>query len=192
MSRAGAQRRLSPDDAAAAMRAGGVIAYPTEGVWGLGCDPFDEAAVLRLLALKQRSVDKGLILVAADVAQFEGLADWNALPPGRFDRISASWPGPNTWIVPATARVPRWITGAHAGVAMRASAHPIVAALCRAFGGAIVSTSANPAGAPAPVRLADLDPAMRDAVDGVVEGETGGRDRPSDIRDALTGALLRG
>jgi L-threonylcarbamoyladenylate synthase len=75
---------------------------------------------------------------------------------------------------------------------MRASAHPGVAALCRAFGGAIVSTSANRAGAPAPVRLAELDPAMRAGVDGIVEGETGGRDRPSDIRDALTGALLRG
>lgn len=183
---------LSPEAAAATMRAGGVLAYPTEGVWGLGCDPFDEAAVLRLLAMKQRSVDKGLILVAADMAQFDGLADWRALPPGRFDEIAASWPGPNTWIVPATARVPRWITGSHAGVAMRASAHPVVAALCRAFGGTIVSTSANPAGAPAPVRLDDLDPHMRAAVDGVAAGETGGRDRPSDIRDALTGALLRG
>jgi len=183
---------LSPEAAAAALRAGGVLAYPTEGVWGLGCDPFDEAAVLRLLALKQRSVDKGLILVAADIAQFDGLADWNALPPGRHDEIAASWPGPNTWIVPATARVPRWIAGTHTGVAMRASAHPVVAALCRACGGAIVSTSANPAGAPAPVRLADLDAAMRAAVDGIVAGETGGRDRPSDIRDALTGALLRG
>jgi L-threonylcarbamoyladenylate synthase len=183
---------LSIAEAAAALRAGGVIAYPTEGVWGLGCDPFDEAAVLRLLAMKQRSVDKGLILVAADMAQFDGLADWRALPPGRFDEIAASWPGPNTWIVPATARVPRWITGSHAGVAMRASAHPVVAALCRAFGGTIVSTSANPAGAPAPVRLDDLDPHMRAAVDGVAAGETGGRDRPSDIRDALTGALLRG
>ena len=192
MSRAGAQRRLSPDDAAAAMRAGGVIAYPTEGVWGLGCDPFDEAAVLRLLALKQRSVDKGLILVAADVSQFDGLADWDALPPARVGEIAAGWPGPNTWIVPASARVPRWITGSHAGVAMRASAHPVVAALCRAFGGAIVSTSANPAGAPAPRRYEELDMELRAAVDGVVEGETGGRDRPSDIRDARTGALLRG
>jgi L-threonylcarbamoyladenylate synthase len=183
---------LSPDAAAVVLHAGGILAYPTEGVWGLGCDPFDEAAVLRLLALKQRSVDKGLILVAAGMAQFDGLADWRALPPGRFDEIEASWPGPSTWIVPATARVPRWITGTHAGVAMRASAHPGVAALCRAFGGAIVSTSANRAGAPAPVRLAELDPAMRAGVDGIVEGETGGRDRPSDIRDALTGALLRG
>jgi L-threonylcarbamoyladenylate synthase len=169
-----------------------VLAYPTEGVWGLGCDPFDEAAVLRLLALKQRSVDKGLILVAAGIAQFDGLADWGALPPGRLDEIAAGWPGPNTWIVPATARVPRWITGTHAGVAMRASAHPVVAALCRAYGGALVSTSANPAGAPAPAARAPLVAAMGAARDGGVGGETRGRDRPSDIRDARTGALLRG
>lgn len=187
-----AHRPLSPHAAAGALHAGAVLAYPTEGVWGLGCDPFDEAAVLRLLAAKQREVDKGLILVAADIAQFDGLADWDALPRGRFDEIAAGWPGPNTWIVPATPRVPRWITGAHAGVAMRASAHPVVAALCRAFGGALVSTSANPAGAPAPRRRGELDAALLSAIDGVVEGETGGRDRPSDIRDAMTGALLRG
>jgi L-threonylcarbamoyladenylate synthase len=179
-------------EAAAILRRGGVLAYPTEGVWGLGCDPFDEPAVLRLLALKQRSVDKGLILVAASIGQFDGLADWDALPPGRAADVAASWPGPNTWIVPSRARVPRWISGDHAGVAMRVSAHPIVAALCDAFGGALVSTSANPAGAAAPARLEALDPALRAAIDGVVAGETGGRDRPSDIRDARTGALLRG
>lgn len=183
---------LSPRDAAQLLRAGGVVAYPTEGVWGLGCDPFDEAAVLRLLALKQRDVDKGLILVAADIAQFDGLADWAALPPARRDAVAATWPGPDTWIVPATDRVPRWITGTHAGAAMRASAHPVVAALCRAFGGPIVSTSANPAGAPAPRDRDALDPALLAGVDGIVEGETGGRDRPSDIRDARSGALLRG
>lgn len=183
---------LSPQAAAAVLRAGAVLAYPTEGVWGLGCDPFDEAAVLRLLAAKQREVDKGLILVAADIAQFDGLADWSALPRGRFGEIAASWPGPTTWIVPATARVPRWITGAHAGVAMRASAHPVVAALCRAYGGVLVSTSANRAGEAAPRARDALDPALLAAIDGVVEGETSGRDRPSDILDALTGRLLRG
>ena len=186
-----AAARLAIDAAAARLRAGGVIAYPTEGVWGLGCDPFDEAAVRRLLALKQRAVDKGVILVGADAAQFEGLADWNALPRARVDEIRASWPGPHTWIVPATARVPRWITGAHDGIALRASAHPVVAALCGAFGGAIVSTSANTAGAPAPRRFEDLEPSIRDAVDGCVEGETGGREGPSDIRDARSGAVLR-
>ena len=182
---------LSIAEAAAALRAGGVIAYPTEAVWGLGCDPFDEAAVLRLLALKQRDVDTGLILIAGTPAQLDGLLDWEAVPPARRAEALASWPGPHTWIVPATARVPAWITGAHAGVAVRVSAHPLVAGLCAAFGGPIVSTSANLAGAPPAYRRDALDPALLARCDGVTEGETAGRAAPSTIRDAISGAVLR-
>jgi L-threonylcarbamoyladenylate synthase len=183
---------LTAATAADLLHRGGVIAYPTEAVWGLGCDPFDEAAVLRLLALKQRAVDKGLILIAAAASQFDGLLDWDALPGERRAAVHASWPGPHTWIVPATARVPRWITGTHAGVAVRVSAHPVVAALCTAFAAPLVSTSANQAGAAAPTTLAGFDPALLAALDGIVAGDTSGRDRPSDIRDARSGATLRG
>ena len=183
---------LTPSAATDLLRRGGVIAYPTEAVWGLGCDPFDETAVLRLLALKQRAVDKGLILIAASASQFDGLLDWDALPDDRRVAVHASWPGPHTWIVPATGRVPRWITGAHDGVAVRVSAHPVVVALCAAFAAPLVSTSANPAGAPPPRTLAGFDPALLSALDGIVAGDTGGRDRPSDIRDARSGAALRG
>ena len=183
---------LTANAAAALLRHGGVIAYPTEAVWGLGCDPFDEAAVLRLLALKQRAVEKGLILIAASASQFDGLLDWDALPGGRRAEVMASWPGPHTWIVPATARVPRWITGAHAGVAVRVSAHPGVVALCTAFAAPLVSTSANRAGAEPPKTLAEFDPRLVAAVDGILAGDTGGRERPSDIRDARSGAALRG
>ena len=179
-------------DAVAVLRRGGLVACPTESVWGLSCDPFDEAAVLRLLALKQRGVDKGLILVAATPEQFDGIADWQPLPPGRKAEVLASWPGPNTWIMPVTPRVPRWISGEHDGVALRVSAHPVVAALCTAFGGPLVSTSANRAGEPAARSLDSLDPALLAATDGLLAGETGTRDRPSDIRDARTGTLLRG
>jgi L-threonylcarbamoyladenylate synthase len=183
--------QLSSTEAATVLRSGGVVACPTEAVWGLGCDPFNETAVLRLLAIKQRPVDKGLILVAASVAQLDGLADWDALPRDRRDAVLASWPGPHTWIVPATARVPRWITGTHDGVAMRVSAHPVVAALCEAFGGVLVSTSANPAGAPPPRTAAAIDPRLLAAIDGCVPGETGNLSRPTPIRDARSGAELR-
>jgi L-threonylcarbamoyladenylate synthase len=179
------------DDATQALRRGGVIAYPTEAVWGLGCDPDDEAAVLRLLALKGREVDKGLILVAGDVGQFDGWLDWNALTPEQAAAVRESWPGPHTWIVPALARVPRWITGRHEGVAVRVSAHPEVAALCRAFGRPLVSTSANRAGAPPAYRLAEMDTALLDEVDAVSGGDTGGLASPTAIRDARTGAVLR-
>ena len=182
---------LAPSDATGLLHAGGVIAYPTEAVWGLGCDPFDETAVRRLLAIKQRPVDKGLILVAASLPQLDGLVDWDALLPVRRDAVFASWPGPHTWVVPATARTPRWITGAHDSVAVRVSAHPVVVALCDAFGGALVSTSANPAGAPAPRTLASIDARLLAATDGGVPGETSGLPRPTPIRDARSGAEIR-
>lgn len=183
--------QLTPTQAASALHAGGVIAYPTEAVWGLGCDPFDEAAVRRLLAAKQRPVDKGLILIAATRAQLDGLVDWDALPDDRRDAVLATWPGPHTWIVPATPRVPRWITGAHEAVAVRVSAHPVVVALCHGFGGVVVSTSANPAGAPPPRALAEFDPGLLAALDGWVPGDIGGLQRPTPIRDARSGARLR-
>lgn len=182
---------LSIGESVAALKQGGVIAYPTEAVWGLGCDPFNEAAVMRLLAIKQRDVVKGLILVAGDRTQLDGLLDWSALPADRLVAVDASWPGPNTWIVPATVRVPRWIIGAHSGVAVRVSAHPTVAALCEEFGGPLVSTSANRAGEPPAFHRAELDRGLLAQLDGASEGETGGLTTPSSIRDALTGQILR-
>ena len=178
-------------ETARVLRQGGVIAYPTEAVWGLGCDPDDEAAVLRLLAIKQREVAKGLILAAADVAQFDGWLDWPALEPAQATQVRSSWPGPHTWIVPALPRIPRWITGQHQGVAVRVSAHPQVAALARALGKPLVSTSANLAGAPAALARAQLDAAVLALVDAVCEGETGGLAAPTAIRDARTGDVLR-
>lgn len=178
--------------AVAILRRGGVIAYPTEAVWGVGCDPMNEAAVMRLLAIKQREVGKGLILIAAHEDQFDGLLDWDALPPDRAEAVYDSWPGPNTWIVPTRGSVPKWITGDHAGVAARVSAHPVVVALCEAFGGPITSTSANPAGAPPAYTRDRLDSGLIADLDGVVAGETGGGSAPSTIRDARTGQVLRG
>lgn len=179
------------EQAARVLRQGGVIAYPTEAVWGLGCDPDDESAVLRLLEIKQREVAKGMILAAADRSQFDGWLDWTALEPAQAAQVQASWPGPHTWIVPALPRVPRWITGQHAGVAVRVSAHPQVAALCLALGKPLVSTSANLAGAPPAFARDELDPRVLALVDAVSEGETGGLSAPTAIRDARTGHVLR-
>jgi len=182
---------LTAIEAAETLRRGAVVAYPTEAVWGVGCDPFNEAAVLRLLAIKQRPVDKGVILIAASRSQFDGLLDWDALSDTQRDAVLASWPGPNTWIVPTTSRVPRWITGSHDGVAVRVSAHPDVIALCSAFGGPLVSTSANLAGEPPAFTRQALDPRVLGLLDGVTTGETGGLASPTAIRDARTGAQIR-
>lgn len=177
--------------AAALLTRGGVLAYPTEGVWGLGCDPFDREAVTRLLDIKQRPLDKGVILIAGALAQLDPIVDWIRLPEPARTRVTDSWPGPNTWVVPARADVPAWITGAHASVAVRVSAHADVVALCAAFGGALVSTSANLSGEPAVAERDALDPRLLDRIDAVLAGRTGGRTGPSTIRDARSGDLLR-
>ncbi len=182
---------LSATDAARLLRQGGVIAYPTEAVWGLGCDPFNETAVRRLLAIKQRPVDKGLILIAGQLHLLRPLLELDALPASRLDDVLATWPGPHTWTLPASPRTPSWITGQHASLAVRVSAHPGVIALCEAFGGPVVSTSANLAGQP-PARTREaLAPELLVQLDGVMEGETGGLERPTQIRDAMTGQHYR-
>ncbi|MCE4361664.1 Sua5/YciO/YrdC/YwlC family protein [Xanthomonas hortorum] len=182
---------LSLDNAVAALTRGGVIAYPTEAVWGLGCDPRQEAAVLRLLAIKRRPVDKGVIVVAASVDVLHEWVDFDALEPARKQEVLANWPGPHTWILPVTAQAPRWVTGAHDGLAVRISAHPVVAALCAAWGAPLVSTSANLAGEPPARSRQALDSALLVSIDGVVDGEVGTLAQPTQIRDARSGQILR-
>ena len=184
-------RDLSINEAATVLQTGGVVAYPTEGVWGLGCDPRDQEAVLRLLAIKQRTVDKGLILIASHLDQLRPFLDIAAMPIDNLAAVLASWPGPHTWIMPASSDAPQWITGVHAGIAVRISAHAPVIELCNAFGGALVSTSANLSGQPAPRTRMGLDPELLRQVEGVLHGETGGRSAPTVIHDAITGAALR-
>ncbi len=170
------------------IRHGAVIAYPTEAVWGLGCDPFNATAVTRLLALKERSMNKGLILVAADIEQFAWLLE--GLSDNEMAQLTASWPGPNTWLVPHHNRVPEWITGRHDSVAIRVSAHPLVAQLC-ALTGPMVSTSANPSGRlPAKSRLR-IEQYFHAQLDAVLSGDLGQSSNPSTIRDLRTGQVLR-
>jgi len=175
--------------AAAILHRGGIVAYPTEGVWGLGCDPDNSEAVLRLLALKQRSWQKGLILIAAS---FEQLAPYITVPsPTVLKRLRGTWPGPVTWLLPAQDSTPPWLRGTHRSLAVRVTAHPRAAALCRRFGGALVSTSANLAGRPAAHRRLQVLRRFGDEVDYIVPGATGGLMRPTEIRDGLSGAVVR-
>lgn len=172
-----------------ALKSGGVIAYPTEAVWGLGCDPFNEQAVLHLLALKQRPIAKGLILIAASVAQVEPYLQ--LLSPQQRQRVIDSWPAAQTWVVPVKSSFPSWIRGEHLSVALRVSAHPPVQALCRAFGGAIISTSANIAGQASAQNTAEIAQSFANALSYVLDAPLGGHKSPSQIRDACTGEILR-
>lgn len=183
-------RRLAVRTAARVLRAGGVVAYPTEGVWGLGCDPGNPVAVRRLLELKRRDPAKGLILVAADIGQFEPYL--RGLDAGRLRRLRETWPGPLTWLVPDNGAAPPLIRGRHRQVALRVSAHPLVAALCEAFGGPLVSTSANPAGRPAALSALRVRRYFPRRLDAVVSGALGGRRGATTIRDLISDKILRG
>ena len=168
------------------LRSGGVVAYPTEGVFGLGCIPDDADAVIRILSIKKRSAALGLVLIASGVEQLEGWAD---LPDGVS--LDSSLDRPVTWIVPATINVPYWIKGEHHSLAVRITSHPVASALCEAADSLLVSTSANVAGSP-PARSAFvLRRRFRSLVDYIVPGRCGPAAGASEIRDLNSGKIIR-
>jgi L-threonylcarbamoyladenylate synthase len=175
--------------AARQVRAGGIIAYPTEAVYGLGCDPDDGVAVLRLLEIKQRPLDKGLILIAA---QFAALQSYLA-PIGKTQliKLRRSWPGPVTWVLPAHPDVPFWLRGKHSSLAVRVTAHPLAAALCHASGGVLVSTSANISTRPPARSALAVRRRFGTCLDYIVSGSLGDRSKPTPIYDAISGRVLR-
>ena len=177
------------DEAAALLHAGGVLAYPTEGVYGLGCDPDNHAAFEKIFALKRRPPEQGVLLIAADFGQIRPwLGDVSEVA---LARARGAWPGAHTFIFPRSPRVPEWVAGGHAGIALRVTAHGPSAALCRAFGGPIVSTSANRHGEPPARSAADIRAIFGDEPDGVLDAPLGGLDRPTPITDAVSGAIIR-
>jgi L-threonylcarbamoyladenylate synthase len=175
--------------AQAVYRQGGVFAYPTESVYGLGCDPRNWQAVMRLLALKKRTLSKGLIVVAANWGQ---LQPWMAALDQVFiARLKRSTSHPTTWLVPAAADAPRWLTGEYATIAMRVTQFAPLVRLCEQCG-PMISTSANPAGrAPAKTALSVLRYFPGAQLDLVLGGKVGNAERPSQIIELLTGKVWR-
>ena len=168
---------------------GGVIAYPTEHCFGLGCDPQNELAVEHLLKIKQRQAEQGVILIASTTEQVERYVD---LDSAQYKQdILTAWPGPNTWIVPALAEASTWIKGRHSGVAVRVTANSIAKQLCDAYGGAIVSTSANRHGEPSLMNAKSVKDVMGSGLSYVLDEPVGGAEFPSTIRDGMTGQKLR-
>lgn len=171
------------------LKQGGVIAYPTEAVFGLGCDPANEQAVKRIIELKGRDAGKGLILIAAEITQLEPFIE--PLDDTTKQQLLASWPGPVTWIVSARQSVSQLLRGEHTTLAVRVSAHPLVQQLCQQYGGALVSTSANPAGKEPARSARQVEDYFANQLDYILDGETGGLDRPTEIRDARTQQVIR-
>lgn len=175
-------------EAAQVLCRGGVVAHACEGVWGLACDPFDEAAVGRVLDIKGRAAAKGLIVVAGCADAFA--AELGALDDAIAERIRDSWPGAVTWVV-ASERFPDWITGGRGTVAVRVPDHAQSRALSLAFGAPIVSTSANRSGAPPCLTAENVREVLGDEIDYLLPGAIGDRSGPSRIVDAATGKTLR-
>ena len=167
---------------------GGIIAYPTEAVFGLGCLPICGHSVRRILKLKHRSARKGLILVAANIEQLYAFVDFSKIK--NLQTIHDSWPGPVTWLIPARQVIPYWLTGSHKTLGVRVSSHPLVQSLCEKLG-PIVSTSANPKGANPARSSQRVRSYFHNEVDYVIPANITNTLNPTEIRDALTGDIIR-
>ncbi|GAB3001476.1 L-threonylcarbamoyladenylate synthase type 1 TsaC [Psychrosphaera aestuarii] len=182
---------INPTNEIEALQQGCLIVYPTEAVWGIGCDPDNEDAVMKLLEAKQRPVEKGLILVAQNLSQCHDYFDFDKVPIEKRPEIFSSWPGPVTWLLPAKASAPKWITGGSDMIAIRISAHPTIQRICRTFNKPIVSTSANRTTEPVCKNLAEAIKVFGSQVAIYVDEALGGSEKPSVIKHSITGEVFR-
>jgi L-threonylcarbamoyladenylate synthase len=175
---------------ASLLRDEAVVAYPTEGVWGLGCIPESMVAVSRILAIKMRSWEQGLILVGSHIDQFSPYLE--GLDNDQLDMLEDAWPGPVTYLVPDNGYCPIWIKGHHQSVALRVTGHPVVHALCHQLGSPMVSTSLNRAGQrPVRTRL-EVRQKFAEEIDAIVPGDLGNSNKgASEIRDLVSGEVIR-
>jgi len=175
--------------AAECLQAGEVVAYPTEAVYGLGCDPANKQAIFKILELKGRQASAGFVLIASRFSQIE---PWiSPLDPELIERAMQAWPGPVTWLFPRAAHVPDYVAGSHATIALRITAHGPSRELCDALGSALISTSANPS-ADNPARsVQQVATYFGDRIAGILDGELGGSDQPSEIRDLISDKIIR-
>jgi len=179
------------DEAVHMLKKGGVIAYPTETVYGLGCDAFCEAAVQRVFELKGKMTNEPMLVL---IGRAEGLASLvSSVPPaGRFlmDRF---WPGPLTLVFQASQRVPRTLTGGKDTIGCRVSPDPVCAALLERFQRPLVSTSANPAGRPPARSASEVSAFFPDRVHFILDGGKRSLGLPSTVVSVAESAprLLR-
>lgn len=183
------QYRCNTETAAAIINDGGVVAYPTEAVYGLGCDPNNPDALQRLIDIKKRSTDKGLILIASNQLQ---LSPFIEAPNDSIKTLmNQHWPGPVTLVVQSKPSTSSLLTGGRTTLAVRISNHSVVQALCDACGHALVSTSANLSGQEALRTSTDVLSLLGDEIDAIVDGDIGSLHKPTTIIEAETGIILR-
>lgn len=178
-------------EAAQTLKDGGVIVCPTEGVYGLSAVVTNSAAITRVISMKKRALNKGLIVVAADVAMLEGIVNFAALSADSLRLLHEKWPGHATFIVPTHMQINPLLTGGRNTLAVRVTAFPLLQALCREAGGPLISTSANISGSEPLQTLEELRATFASSVDYILDEPCQGLHKPSTIYDALSGAILR-
>ena len=182
---------LHPSEIKDTVLQGGVIAYPTEAVYGLGCDPDNDQAIQKLLDVKQRPWQKGLILVASEFGQLVPYIDVTKLTEQQLALAHSKWPGPFTFVMPVLPHVSKRLCGEFESIAVRVSAHEGVQALCQTLGKPLVSTSANLAGEPPALTANEIISSFTGKIDALVLGSLGAQRQPSTIIDAISGQILR-
>ncbi len=168
---------------------GGVIAYATEAVYGLGCDPENDQAIQKILDLKGRDAKQGFILIASQISHVEKYL--GELSPQEIKLLEQTWPEPTTLILTANESVSDLITGGRKTVAVRITTHHDTKSLCEALGHALISTSANKSGQPAMTHAWQIQQQFSDGIDYLFPSALGGESKPSTIIDAKSGKILR-
>ncbi len=181
----------TPAEVKQVIEKGGIIAYPTEAVYGLGCDPDNDVAITHLLSLKKRPWEKGLILVASNYQQLLPYIDDTKLTEVQLERVFSKWPGPFTFIMPIKPGISHLLCGSFNSLAVRVSSHPTIQAICQQLGKPLVSTSANHSGEEPAMSRDDILATFEGEIDALVAGSLGAQRKPSTIIDAISGSILR-
>lgn len=177
--------------AAQTLKNGGIIICPTEGVYGISALASNISAVERIIHIKHRALNKGLIVVASNIEMCHNLVDFSVLSVESRQLLNSKWPGHATFIVPCRSEVSSTLTGQRKTIALRVTAFPLLAKLCSLVGEPIVSTSANISGSEPLKTISKLQEVFAQEVDYILDEPCQGLNKPSTIYDAVTGQVLR-
>lgn len=176
------------DDAVEFLKTGSIVCYPTEAIYGLGCDPWCETAVNKIYKIKNRTLDKPFLLVASSITQLSKLIDIKKIT----DEVKNSWPGHNTWLIPSIPSTPKWLIDAKTGlIGVRVSNHPTIIEICKKFDNPIISTSANKSHKYSINNKQDIINILSDNIDFLVDGSLGNEKKPSIIKNMITNEIIR-
>tara|TARA_B100000900_G_C20443961_1_gene660226 strand:- start:371 stop:916 length:546 start_codon:yes stop_codon:yes gene_type:complete len=177
--------KLDPCNAHEVLKDGGIIIYPTEGIYGIGCDALNSDSVDRVFDIKGRSTKKGFIVICSDVRYLANIVDNNYMDCQEL--LDKDF---TTWIIPAHEKCPSWLV-THNTVAVRVTNHPVIHNLCVGLKGPIISTSANYSNQIYVNDIKKIEILFDNKVDCIVNGKLGGEIKPSTIRDIVTKEVLR-